>query len=244
MPFLYNNIKTASALTDSVIVMFSTGKESVVTLDLCARYFKNVHACFMYLVKGLEFQERVIRYYENKYGIEVLRIPHYRVAHYLRYGYYCRPDLSVRETKLVDCYNRARQHFGIEWIAAGETICDSRVRRAMIKSSSSIDVNRKRFFPVAEWKRQDIRRYIQLNKLRIAEEYQWLKSSFALMDGESLKVVRDHYPDDFRRIKEVFPLAEAAIIQFEIEHERNLRNKKDKPVGNLAGGLQSEDDLR
>ena len=160
---LYYTLETASKITDSVLVGFSGGKDSVVTLDLCMKYFKNVTPYFMYLVKGLEFQEKTIRYYENKYDVEMLRVPHFMLSDFLRYGSFRMPDLDVPIIKTVDLYNYMRNETGVYWICAGERISDSIVRRAMIKNSGTIDSKRGRIYPVAQWNKSNIMSYLFLN---------------------------------------------------------------------------------
>ena len=89
---LYDPIKTQAKITDSVIVAFSGGKESIVTLDLCFRYFKNVRAFFMYICPDLSFQERTLEWYEKKYQTEIIRIPHMDVSEFFHYGSFRVPD--------------------------------------------------------------------------------------------------------------------------------------------------------
>lgn len=81
---LFEPIKTQARLTDSVIVGFSGGKDSIVCLDLCMRYFQNVKPYFMYLVPGLEFQEDMLRRYEARYGVEITRLPHFECSNFLK----------------------------------------------------------------------------------------------------------------------------------------------------------------
>ena len=64
---LFRTVETAAAITDSVLVSFSGGKDSVATLDLCVKHFRHVEGFFMYYVKGLSFQEQIFRYYEDRY---------------------------------------------------------------------------------------------------------------------------------------------------------------------------------
>ena len=70
---LFDEIKTMSKITDTVLVGFSGGKDSIVTLDLCVKYFKNVIPFFLYIAPDLSFQERQLKWYENKYNLEISR---------------------------------------------------------------------------------------------------------------------------------------------------------------------------
>ena len=83
---LYDPVKTQAKVTDSVIVAFSGDKESIVTLDLCFRYFKNVRAFFMYICPDLSFQERTLEWYEKKYQTDIIRLPHMDVSEFFHFS--------------------------------------------------------------------------------------------------------------------------------------------------------------
>ena len=212
---LYDPIKTQSRITDSVIVSFSGGKDSIVTLDLCFKYFKNVVPFFMYLVPDLEFQETMLRKYEKRYGIDIIRIPHFELSNLLKYGSFTLFDDQVSIVNITDTYEYIRAETGIHWIAAGERIADSIVRRAMIKKSGATDAKRGRFYPVAYWNKKEILRYIQLKKLYLSPEQKKLGFSFRSLDGYQLSVIKKEYPSDYEKILRVFPFSGAAVERYE-----------------------------
>lgn len=212
---LFDPIKTQSRVTDSVIVGFSGGKDSIVTLDLCVKYFKRVVPFFMYLVPELEFQERTLKWYENKYNIEIIRIPHFECSNFLKYGSFTISDWNVDIVGINDTYEYLRQTTNIEWIAAGERAADSIVRNAMLKKSGSIDFKRKRFFPLIYWKKQDVFAYIKYKKLYLSPEQKKIGFSFRSLAGSELSVIKSLYPDDYKKILKVYPFAEAGVKRFE-----------------------------
>lgn len=212
---LFDPLKTQSRVTDSVIVGFSGGKDSIVTLDLCFRYFKRVVPFFMYLVPGLEFQEKMLRWYENKYKTEIIRIPHFEVSEFLKYGSFTLYDQNVDVVGITDTYEYIRQKTGIHWIAAGERCADSIVRNAMIKQSGSIDYKRGRFYPIAYWKKNDVMQYIKLRRLYLSPEQKKLGFSFRSLSGNELAVIKERYPNDYKKILRVYPFAGAAVERFE-----------------------------
>ena len=212
---LFDPVKAQSKITDSVIVAFSGGKESIVVLDLCHRYFKNVRAFFMYICPGLSFQEKTLEWYERKYQMEIIRIPHMDVSEYFHYGSFRIPDPTFPIVSINDIYSYIRLETGIWWIAAGERIADSIVRRAIMKKSGSIDVQRGRLYPVAEWKKSEVADYIKFHNLYLGQDSKKLGFSFKSLWGKELSMLKTYFPDDYQRILNLYPFAGAGVKRFE-----------------------------
>ena len=215
---LFEPVGLMQGLTDSVIVFYSGGKDSAVVLDLAFRRFKTVHVVFMYQVQGLSFQEATLRWAEKRYGCEIYRIPHFELSKMLRAGIFCKPDLSVRVVSISDVYAHVRGAFGLRWIVAGERCGDSTVRNAIIKASGPIDEKRGRFYPLAFWKKPDVMAYIKARGLKISPESALLGHSFRALDGKDLSIIKQHYPDDYAKILNVFPLVEVNIVREATKH--------------------------
>ena len=216
MSILFDPIKAQRNVTDSVVVAFSGGKDSVVTLDLCCRYFKKVSAFFMYQIPNLSFQEATIRYAEKRYGIEIERLPHFELSEFLAYGAFRKHDFSVPIITCNDIYKYVRLTNDTYWIAAGERIADSIVRRAMMKKSGCIDEVRGRFFPIANFTKLDVVNYIKHHQLKASPESRILGHSFRSLHPADLAKIKIHYPEDYERIVTWFPFVEAGLI-----HEEN-----------------------
>ena len=210
----YDPIRTMAKLTDEVIIAFSGGKESIVVLDMCTKHFKRVVPFFMYYIPGLSFQERLLKWYEDKYGIEIVRLPHFELSNLMRYGTLRNEDLSVPIISINDIYAWMRNKTGINWIAAGERSGDSVIRGAMIKHSGSIDWNRGRFYPVAWWKQQEILDYIKIKKLYRGADSRTFGTSFEGVNTRSFVDLKEHFPSDYERAVTLFPLAEGAVVRF------------------------------
>lgn len=178
----------------------------------------------MYQVRGLSFQESILRFYEDKYGIPIHRIPHFELSRWLRYGLFRMPDFDCPVVGVKETYDYMRDNTGIWWIGAGERIADSVWRRAMIKHSGSIDMQRGRFYPLAEWNKNDVRAYIRQRRLKVGAESSKLGFSFRSFMAKDLLTIRRHFPHDYTRIKAWFPLVDVSILQDEYRkgvHERD-----------------------
>jgi phosphoadenosine phosphosulfate reductase len=212
---LYRSVQVQAKVSRRVLVGFSGGKDSVACLDLCTRHFDQVEAFFMFLVRGLELQEDTLRYYERKYGIRIHRVPHFMLSEWLRYGVFRVEDFEIPIISTRDVYCYLRERTGLHWIAGGERIADSTVRRAMLKRSGSIDASRGRFYPLSDWSKPDVMAYIRQRRLVVGQESRYLGFSFRSLAGKELHMIRQQFPSDFRRICAWFPMAEASVRQYE-----------------------------
>ena len=109
---LFDPIKTASAVSDSVIVSFSGGKESIVVLDMCMRHFKRVAAFHMYQFPHLSFSDEQIDWYERRYpGLEIIDLPHPNLSANMHYGIYRPYNPDVPLIGFNDIYDYVRWVF-------------------------------------------------------------------------------------------------------------------------------------
>lgn len=182
-------------------------------MDLCTQFFPHVTAYFMYLVKGLEFQEAILRHYERRYGIEVLRVPHFMLSEWLRYGTFRMPDFDVPIISTKELYDYTRDLCGTWWIACGERISDSIIRRAMIKHSGTIDNLRGRIYPIAYWRKAEIMYYVRRKHLRLSLENTALGFSFRSLMPTDMQKIKDRFPSDYEKIIDAFPLVEVSRLQ-------------------------------
>lgn len=225
---LFDGVKTAAVMTRRVIVFYSGGKDSAVTLDLCARYFNEVQPVFMRLGPVLSFQRACLRWVEDRYGVAPLVLPHPMLSEWLRYGTFRgEPDFTVPMISFADVYAYARARTGIWWIAAGERIADSIVRRAMIKhDGGAVCEKRGRFFPVAHWSRADVLEYVRRHRLKVAPEARRLGFSFRSLLGRDMWLLRRHYPDDYAALERWFPLVGAGVARYEFGLKEGRSDEK------------------
>lgn len=216
--------KMLEGIGPRVIVGLSGGKDSLVTLDLCVQTFgaSNVHAFFMRLVDGLRCEQAPIRSAVARYnGLTLHVVPHWALSHMYRRSY-LRPYVHGAEfipaLKQVDVENDLRRKTGIEWVAYGHRAVESLVRNAMLKRGgmNGNDTKGRRIYPIWDWKTPDVYAYLRQNKIPVPKP---LASRYAGQSGgvelspKTLGWIKEHYPDDFVKICEVFPFAPTLLMR-------------------------------
>ena len=206
--------------TSEVILFYSGGKDSMTLLDMLTKYGFKVHCAFMYFVKNLEHIDQYLNWARKKYNVEIAEFPHFMLSQYLSDNYYTlHTHNEVKEYKQADIEEMARQHFKCDWVVSGIKASDSMVRNFMMKSYllNSIEPNTKHAYPLSQWKKGHVVAYIKQNRLPTPISYETVNNKSAGMDldGEVLLFLKRKYPNDYKKVLEIFPLAELLVMDVE-----------------------------
>ncbi|RZN30509.1 phosphoadenosine phosphosulfate reductase family protein [Bradyrhizobium sp. Leo121] len=204
-----NDLSKARSISAKALVAYSGGKDSLVVTDLAVRSFESVEGFFMYLVPGLECVERQLEEGRKWFGIKIRLYPHWIAAKYVREGVYCNDwhgNNDLPEWKLNDIYALAMQEAKIPFILTGAKRADSGWRRRFMTTNYKEAVRN----PIAGWHKYDVLAYLRAR--HIPEPPSSGKSATGIdLSTPSLLWLHDTYPDDFKRLCEYFPFAEAVV---------------------------------
>lgn len=148
------------------------------------------------------------------------------VSEFFHYGSFRAPDYTFPIVSINDIYKYVRLKTDIWWIAAGERINDSIVRRAMMKKSGSIDEQRGCIYPVSAWKKQEIIDYIKYHNLYLGADSRKMGFSFKTLEGRELMMVKENFPEDYDKLIHLYPFAGAGIKRVEEYGKEKEHGKK------------------
>ncbi len=211
-------IEAMKAGVTAVIVAVSGGKDSIATLSLCCDHFDRVEAYHMHLVPGLEYREKYLNYLEKRFKVSIKRIIDFRSANMMRQGvcrYQTHASVNMPAIKWRDVDHYMRSKTGVHWVASGELQSDSIARLGMIRSCDGISAKMGRFFPVGSWSPSDVYSYLSQKSITLPDEYGFATRSFGGLYPMEMADLKVAYPDDFERIKKLFPLIESQITRME-----------------------------
>lgn len=251
------SIKAALALLKSIrakgvteiICGVSGGKDSLATLDLCARVFDRVHGFFLFLIPGLESEEKHLSAAEKRCGIALHRLRHPAMSNYLRFSQLreCRPeteDAIRRNLRWDDIERVMRSRTGAKWFAYGHRIMDSLHRRGMLLTAKGVLEKQQRCYPLWDWSHTDVFSYLRANKIPIPSMFgvkTHKTSGLCPDDVKCLLELRQHYPSDYAKIIAVFPHAEHLIERSELREKYGITAKNsgyldDAPTAEATAG--------
>lgn len=207
--------------TDTILVAFSRGKDSIAAWLECRKHFPRIVPYFMYGVPGLEFVEDSLQYFERFFGQRIIRVPHpslYRKLNALVFQppERCRAiaDMDLPNFDYFDMQNEIRRDLKLGdecYTASGVRSADSPIRLLSIKKHGAINHTKRQFFPIWDWRKDRLVKEITSAGCELPIDYEMFGRSFDGIDYRFLEPISRYFPRDYQRILEWFPLADLEI---------------------------------
>lgn len=218
-------IRVIQEETDTVLMSFSCGKDSVAAYLTIRPYFKRVIPYYLWLVPGLSFIEESLGYYEEYFQTHIIRLPHPSFWRMLNNFTWQAPErCQVIEAARMPSFDYDDMNrMIIEWkglpadtfCASGVRAVDSPVRWASMKKHGPINWNRAYFYPVWDMRKDALIDLLARHHVKLPVDYSLFGRSFDGIDYRYLKPLREHYPGDYEKILEWFPMANLEIMRYE-----------------------------
>ena len=199
---------------------FSHGKDSVLAFLQLSRYFKRIIPFHCASVPNLKFVNAILDYYEYQFQTKILRMMGEDLSISLRRLIYQDPrdmDACYDEFGAVEDYNkldileflRTKYNLPRAWCAFGVNASDSQDRQIYCNQTGGMsDINRT-FYPTWDWPRKEIVAALKESGLKLAPEYKYSKRSIGGVPSATYnKILKEHFPDDFKTYKKWYPLME------------------------------------
>lgn len=225
---------------DTAILAFSTGKDSIAAWLQMRKYFKRIVPYYCYFVPGLAFVEESLKYYEDFFGCHIYRLPHRGFFRFMdilldqpprRVGVIEQADLPNEESWnddiIGDVIRKCARLPEGAYIATGVRMADSPFRRVGIKTHGAINHNAKRFYPVFDWKKEDLIREIDESGIKLPVDYRMFGRTFDGLDYRFLEPLRRWYPEDYARLLDWYPFADLEIARHDGFDAIDKRRRED-----------------
>jgi len=111
-----------------------------------------------------------------------------------------------------------REDYGLQdemMYATGVRSADSPIRLVSIKTHGPINKRGLKYHPVWDWKKADLLREFERAGVKLAPDYRVFGRTFDGLDIRFLAPMKKHFPRDYQRVLEWFPLADLELFRFE-----------------------------
>lgn len=226
--------------TDTVVLGFSRGKDSVAAWLWLREFFPRVISFHVDGCPGLGFVERSLAYYERFFGATIERCYARDLFESLANMVYQPVEdedwIDGLELMNVAAGNdeiaeriRDKHDLGHAWMAWGISSADSIVRRSQKKYREGVNEAKRVFYPCFDWHREHVLQAIAAGGARLPEDYLLCNRSIAsVMNLRGLERMRDTMPDEFERVKFWYPFIEASLARNEF---RRLHRAAERQTG-------------
>jgi hypothetical protein len=227
---------TLAAEGRPVLVAFSGGKDAIATeLALQDAGIETILA-HLYYIPGrepghtLDFVEQGLTDLEHALGKSIHRYPHPSFYRWLNNFVFQPPErcevIEAAQLPTPDyavMWELIRKDLDLPadtWVADGVRAADSIVRRASFIQHGVMKPTSRKVSPIADWLVAEVRDRIAAAGITLPVDYQLFGRSFDGIDHRFLKPISEHFPADFQRVLDWFPLADLELFRANMETSR------------------------
>ena len=216
---------------NTFLIAFSRGKDSLsAAIALRDAGFDLIPFTFIG-TPGLSFIEDALDYYERNLfgGRHIARVVGPGFLHLMRHGMYALPqwlpvtdalkvavNTDTFDVHIQDCLLAQHGLPPATMTAKGIRALDNLWRRRILVMNGPVVYKKRQFYTNWDWSISKVIEVITGAGLKLPPDYHLWGHSYFDGQPEFLFAIRKHYPDDYRKILEFFPLMEAAMFRFDM----------------------------
>lgn len=207
---------------DTIMISFSMGKDSIASWLFAKKYFKKIIPVYFYGIPNLSFIKRQVEYFENYFDTHIIQLPHPTLVDQLNYGLFMGINeiriinrLNFPDVKYDSFFDLLREKYGEMYVAIGNRACDNVQRYTSFITHGVVNEKRRTFWPVFDFTDSDVYDIIKESNVKLPIDYKLFGKTFDGLQERFLLEVKREFPEDFERIKEIFPFVELELLRYE-----------------------------
>lgn len=219
-------MSVARSIAGNKILLAFSGRDSLAMWLYLRDAGFEIIPYFCYTVPGLSYDAEMMAYYETQFNTHIIRLPHprtYELFHARAYlpAHVCamigRCGFGRFTFADIEGYLAGQFGLGDDYLCAvGIKAADNLMRLRMIRQMGPIGLKRRHYyFSIWDWKPADVREAIRSKGLLLSRSYLYFGSTGDGIDYKFLVFLRDNLPEDYRRVLDVFPMADIEIYRHE-----------------------------
>jgi hypothetical protein len=231
-PKRYEHVKNGLRLFEEVreltgskvMLSFSRGKDAIAAWIAIRDHF-DVYPYYLREAVTLEFIEESLEYFERKMGTKIIRIPHRAVYDRLVDFIHQPPErcryieaMGIEPPTYLDIAKAAAEKFDLPettYYGTGVRAFDNMARSMAIKSHGPITKGQQKFHPVWDWSINDVVVGIKEAGIKLPIDYKVFGSTLDGIHARYLVQMRKHFPKDYKRVLEFYPMAELVCWRYD-----------------------------
>ncbi len=218
---------------DRFFMSFSGGSDSIAlflrVLESGQFDMKKGVYFFYYSIPDISWVEEYLDYFENKYEIKIERVPSSNFMFTLCHYHLQNPSRAFAMEKMSktrewwihsikDIEDAVKEYHDLPdtmLAAVGTKQGDSFVRRVQLRKNQGIDIKARKWYPIWDFENGDVPRIIKKHDIKMPLCYDLFGISFEGLDYRFSKVIKEKCPENWKRIKKMYPLIETVITRYE-----------------------------